>query len=88
MCKTLKKPISAPRCFGLRADFEKSFRTGTEQEIVEDLFVLQHQWGQAAGQGEDHVQVAGREKFSVTRSDPAFPCSESDTSGSGDFGSY
>ena len=28
------------------------------------------------GQCEDHVQVAGREKFSATRSDPAFPCSD------------
>ena len=25
------------------------------------------------GQCEDHVQIAGREKFSSTRSDPAFP---------------
>src|SRR6266403_3996872 len=28
------------------------------------------------GQCEDHVQVAGREKFLSTRSDPAFPCSD------------
>src|SRR5439155_20002076 len=55
--------------------FEKSFGTGAEQESVEDLFVLQHQWSQAVGQCEDHVQVAGREKFSSTRSDPAVPSS-------------
>ncbi len=41
--------------------FEKGFRTGTEQKTVEDLLVLKHQWGQPMGQGEDHVQVAGRE---------------------------
>src|SRR5216683_4876771 len=55
--------------------FEKSLGAGAEQESVEDLFVLQHQWSQAVGQCEDHVQVAGREKFSSTRSDPAVPSS-------------
>ncbi len=60
----------------IASDFEKGFGTGAEQEIVEDLLVLQNQWRQAAGEGEDHVQVAGREQFSSTRSDPAFPCSD------------
>src|SRR5258708_6280635 len=59
----------------MASDFEKGFGTGAEQEIVEDLLVLQNQWRQAAGECEDHVQVAGREQFSSTRSDPAFPCS-------------
>ena len=27
------------------SDFEKGFCTGTEQKIVDNLFVLQHQWG-------------------------------------------
>ena len=58
----------------MASDFEKGFGTGAEQEIVEDLLVLQNQWRQAAGEREDHVQVAGREQFSSTRSDPAFPC--------------
>jgi hypothetical protein len=31
--------------FRITSDFEKGFCTGTEQEIVENLFVLQHQWG-------------------------------------------
>jgi hypothetical protein len=53
----------------IASDFEKGFGTGAEQEIVEDLLVLQDQWRQAAGECEDHVQVAGREQFSSTRSD-------------------
>src|SRR5215472_92618 len=53
--------------------FEKGFRTSAEQEIVDDLLVLQHQWGQAAGEGKDHVHVARGEKFSSARSDPLFP---------------
>jgi hypothetical protein len=47
-----------------------------EQEIVEDLLILQDQWRQPVGQCEDDVQVAGREKFSSTRSNPAFPGSD------------
>src|SRR3984893_1321925 len=61
--------------FWIARHFDKGFRTGTEQESVEDLFVLQHQWRQAAGECEDHVQIAGREKFLSTRSDPAVPSS-------------
>ncbi|MEY2395179.1 MAG: hypothetical protein QOF94_1524, partial [Acidobacteriaceae bacterium] len=53
--------------------FEKSFGTGAEQQTVEDLLVLQHQRRQAAGECEDHVQIAGGEKFLSTRSDPAVP---------------
>src|SRR5580692_3872852 len=53
---------------GIASDFEKCFRTGTEQQAVEDLLVLQHQRSQAMGQCEDHVQIAGREKFLAPRS--------------------
>ena len=56
-------------------DFEKGFRAGAKQEVVEDLFILQHERSQATGQGEDHVQVVRGQQFSLTRSDPAFPSS-------------
>src|SRR6516164_7627716 len=58
---------------GIAGYFEKGFRTGAEQEIVDDLLVLQHQWGQAAWKCEDNVHVARGEKFSSARSDPLFP---------------
>src|SRR5438046_3484101 len=61
--------------FRIACHFEKSFGTGAEQETVEDFLVLENQWSQSMGKCEDHVQVAGREKFSSTRSDPAFPSS-------------
>jgi hypothetical protein len=35
--------------------FEKGFRTGAEQQTVEDLLVLQDQWSQPMGQCEHHV---------------------------------
>src|SRR5260370_4022891 len=57
----------------IASHFEKGFRTGTEQEAVEDLLILQHKRSQPMGQCEDHVQIAGGEKFSSTRSDPAVP---------------
>jgi hypothetical protein len=59
--------------FRIASDFEKCFRAGAKQEIVEDLLVLQDQWRQPVGQCEDDMEVACREKFSSTRSDPPFP---------------
>src|SRR6266576_2622250 len=59
--------------FRVTSDLEKGFCTGTEQKIVDNLFVLQHQWCQPTWQCEDHMQVARGEQFSLTRRDPAFP---------------
>src|SRR5258707_3072681 len=60
---------------GIASDFEKSFRAGTKQEIVDHLFVLQHHWGQVTGECEDHVQVARGEQFSFTCGNPPFASS-------------
>ena len=46
--------------FWVASDFEKGFRAGPEQQIVEDFFILQHEGSQAAGQGEDHMSVGRR----------------------------
>jgi hypothetical protein len=40
-----EKTDLCPEVFWIASDFEKCFRAGTKQEIVEDLFVVQHQWG-------------------------------------------
>src|SRR5437016_13801537 len=53
----------------IASHFEKGFGTGAEQEIVEDLLVLQNQWRQAAGECEDHVQVAGGDKLTLACGD-------------------
>src|SRR6266404_4582505 len=58
---------------GIASDFEKCFRTGTEQQIVDDFLVLQSQWSKLRRKCEDHMDVARREKFSLTCGDPAFP---------------
>jgi len=58
---------------GIASDFPQRFSTGAEQEIVEDFLVLQHQWHQPVREREDHVQVAGGEKFLLAGSDPTIP---------------
>src|SRR5262249_58830303 len=57
----------------IASHFEKCFRADTKQEIVEDLFVVQQQRSQVAGECEDHVQVARGEQVSLRGGDPAFP---------------
>ena len=39
-------------------DFEKCFRTGAEQQIVDDFLVLQSQWRELRRKCEDHMDVA------------------------------
>src|SRR5882724_9423945 len=57
----------------IASDFEKCFCTGAEQQIVNDFLVLQSQCGELRRKCEDHMDVARREKFSLTCGDPAFP---------------
>src|SRR6266849_692693 len=59
--------------FRIASDFEKCFRTGAEQQIVDDFLVLQNQRRELRRKCEDHMDVARREKFSLTCCDPAFP---------------
>jgi hypothetical protein len=56
--------------FGIASDFEKSFRTGSEQEIVDDFLILQSQRGQLTRQREDYMHVRRRKKFPVTLFQP------------------
>src|ERR1700693_2035969 len=56
----------------IASDFEKCFRTGTEQQIVDDFLVLQSQWSKLRRKCEDHMDVARREKFSLTCGDTTF----------------
>ena len=57
---------------GIARDFEKGFRTGVKQEIVDDLLVLQDQRGQMTRKREDHVHVRRRKKFPATLFQPTF----------------
>ena len=57
----------------IASDFEKCFRTGAEQQIVDDFLILQGQCRELRRKCEDHMDVARREKFSLPCCDPAFP---------------
>jgi len=58
--------------FRIASDFEKCFCTGAEQQIVDRFLVLQSQWRELRRKCEDHMDVARREKFSLTCGDPTF----------------
>jgi hypothetical protein len=60
---------------GIAGDFEESFCTGSEQEIVDDLLVLQDQRGQMTRKREDHMDVARWEKLLLTCCEPAIASS-------------
>jgi len=60
---------------GIARDFQKGFRTGAKQEVVEDLLVLQDQRGQMTRKREDHMDVTRREKLLLTRCEPAIASS-------------
>src|SRR6202140_1934940 len=61
--------------FRIASDFEKCFGTGAKQQIIDNFLVLQSQWSKLRRKCEDHMDVARREKFSLTCGDPAFPSS-------------
>ena len=56
----------------IASDFEKCFRTGAEQQIVEDLLVLQGQWSELRSEvWKTTLDVARWETFSLTCGNPA-----------------
>src|SRR5258708_19286963 len=58
----------------IASDFEKCFRTGAEQQTVDDFLILQSEGRELGGKCENHMDVARQEKFSFTCTDPSFPC--------------
>ena len=49
---------------------EQGFRTGAEQEVIENLLVLQRQWGELVRQSKDNVDIGDGEKFTLPSQDP------------------
>src|SRR5208282_1560097 len=43
---------------------------GAKQEVIEDLLVLQRQWGELVRQSEDNMDVGDRQKFTLPSQDP------------------
>ena len=55
-----------PEMSGIAGDFEESFCTGSEQQIVDDFLVLQSQGRQVQRQRENYMHVGRGEKFAAT----------------------
>jgi hypothetical protein len=49
---------------------EQGLGTGAEQEVIEDLLVLQRQWGELVRQGKDNMDIGNRQKFTLPSQDP------------------
>src|ERR1700735_5182172 len=49
---------------------EQGLRTGAEQEVIEDLLVLQRQWGELVRQSEDNMDIGNRKKFVLPSHNP------------------
>ena len=86
VCRMPKKPISAPRCFGLRGDLHKGLGHSAEQQVVEFDFVLQDECVQLMRQREHDMEISGSPEVPALgrRSNADVP--ESDTLDNGDFG--
>lgn len=56
---------------GVEGNLQHGFSAGPEQQVVEELLVLEHQWRELVGQGEDHVEVADREQFFLPSGEPS-----------------
>jgi hypothetical protein len=44
--------------------------TGAEQEVIEDILVLQRQWGELVRESEDNMDIGNRQKFTLPSHDP------------------
>jgi hypothetical protein len=49
---------------------EQGLGTGAEQEVIENLLVLQRQWGELVRQGKDNMDIGNRQKFTLPSHDP------------------
>src|SRR5205823_1562754 len=49
---------------------EQGLGTGAEQEVIEDLLVLQRQWGELVRQSKDNMDIGDGQKFTLPSQDP------------------
>jgi hypothetical protein len=54
----------------ISCNLEQGLGTGAEQEIIEDLLVLQRQWGELVRESEDNMDIGNRQKFILPSHDP------------------
>src|SRR5580704_13085217 len=54
----------------IAGDLLSGLGTGAEQEVIEDLLVLQRQWGELVRQSEDNMDIGNRQKFDLPSHNP------------------
>ena len=59
-----------PEMLGIASDFQQGFGTGTEEQAVEELLILQGEGRQPMRKGEDEVGVRGGQDFAAARLNP------------------
>jgi hypothetical protein len=60
----------SPEMLGIGGDLQQRGGSSSEQEIVDEPLVLESQPGEFMGKGEDHMEVADREEFSMALLEP------------------
>jgi hypothetical protein len=65
-----KEANVCPQVARIAGYFEQGLGTGAEQEVIENLLVLQRQWGELVRESEDNVDIGDRQKFPLPSHDP------------------
>jgi hypothetical protein len=65
-----KETDVGPEVARIAGDLLQGLGTGAEQEVIEDLLVLQRQWGEWVRQSEDNVDIGDGQKFTLPSQDP------------------
>ena len=59
---------------GISCDLQQGLRTGGEQQVVEQAWVVQGQHMEIMGHSEHHMKIAGGQEFSLAGRQPTLAC--------------
>jgi hypothetical protein len=65
-----KEANVGPQVVRISGYLEQGLGTGAEQEVIEDLLVLQRQWGELVRQSKDNVDIGDGQKFTLPSHNP------------------
>jgi hypothetical protein len=65
-----KEANVCPEVARIAGHLEQGLGTGAEQEVIEDLLVLQRQWGELVRQSKDNMDIGDGQKFVLTSHGP------------------
>src|SRR5438128_3409772 len=65
-----KEADVSPQVARISGNLLQGLGTGAEQEVIEDLLVLQRQWGELVRESEDNMDIGDGQKFTLPSDDP------------------